>query len=469
MKKVMLIIFVLAAVVSGGLLYYQWNEKEAVAPTDYTVSAKLTYSNYGLQIEQKFKNLQTEKVVLQIPKQVVEIVGTYDDGEEIEYVNSNRLLTFPAKGTGFALNYKYTYNETGTVHLLPAPFFYLNKDSGGRMDLSVYDQTHEYSWIFDGQLLGSTARDAFSLTMYWDGSLENDLYLTKGNIQLVYEQDGVKIFTSDEVKNYRFKTMLGKIKPYGLVADNLTIVVENAINKNLYGQQTVVVPNQKNANAMEFSLTKALLLKEYQFGAKTKTNVADFITYFVLKQVPTDKKLATMYKYMTENLTEFEQESWLKAVLADKHTKLTPQRLDDMLDEVMNKPTQYFYLNFTRSSYIPFFESLDLNLSYHKQELDYTGILYNGRTYYPMDLFRTLKFQVKELDNKHLQLIYKGDKWDLRTDRNVFQFNNEYLEISRSPIARIAGQMYIEEYWLSELFQIRIITVGNQGEIIFKP
>lgn len=465
----MIVMFLLALIVSGGLLYYQWNEKEVLAVKDYDVSAKLTYANSQLSIEQTFKNLEVEKVVLQIPKQAIEVSARYEDGEEIEFVNSNQLLTFQLKKPNFILGYKYAYYEPGNVHLLPAPFFYLNKDSSGSMDLSIYDQSHQYSWIFDGELLGSTARDDFSLTMYWDGSLKNDTYLTKGDMRLAYEQDGVKLFASEAVKNYRFKSMLEKIKPYGLVSDGLTIIVDEYTNKNLIGEQTLVIPNQKNAKSMEYALAQSLLAMQYRFDSKTKASIVNFLTSYMLKETPADRKLAAMYKYLTENITSDEQENWLSAVLSDTKTTITPAKLDEIFYMVTNKPTTYFSMNFAKKSYVPFFESLDLKLTYRKQEWDFTGILYNGRVYYPMDIFTALKFKVNELNTTRMQLTYKGDTWDLRTDRNVFQFNNEYLEISRPPISRIAGDLYIEQYWLAELFQVRIVEVGNQGEVLFNP
>ena len=73
MKKIVIILFFLSVVATGGILYFQWNEKSVSAVGEYTSSTKLTYQGNDLYVEQQFSNIKEEKIVLEIPQNVTNI------------------------------------------------------------------------------------------------------------------------------------------------------------------------------------------------------------------------------------------------------------------------------------------------------------------------------------------------------------------------------------------------------------
>ncbi|MBQ7231952.1 MAG: hypothetical protein IJX07_01800 [Bacillales bacterium] len=467
MKKIVIILFFLSVVATGGILYFQWNEKSVSAVGEYTSSTKLTYQGNDLYVEQQFSNIKEEKIVLEIPQNVTNISGTYKSGKEMSFVNATQLLTIQPEESDFTLSYTYPHYQSGTHHLLASPFFSINKNVDGKMSLSIYDHTQNFSWVFDGKLLGTTSRDQFGLTVFWNGNPNNDLYFTTSTLTRAYQKENVDVLVSEGIKNYRFSTMIQKLEEFDLLTEPTVIIIEDGLKKPQYGDQTLVISNEVNSAKMEASIVKNLLQKRYKFASKTKAEILDLLTAFIIGTEPSNQKLAMMYNYLNQNLMIEDIKQWGRSVLADPNQAITPNLLDKMYRQLQGKNTQYFTMNLTKSSYVPFFESLDLHLTYRKEELPFTGIIYNQRVYYPMDLFTSLGFTVKEENSKFVTLTFDNNVWELRTDRNVFQYNNDYLEISRSPIARIAGDFYIEAYWLSELFPIRIVEVENQGEIIF--
>ena len=470
--KMAVSIFSFLAILIGAVLFMQfqvYSDEVSSIETGYNYSQEIeiVYRGESLDIRQHFKNLPTEEIAIQWPKNATNPNCFIDTEHSCARLSEDSSKFKEGETRAQSISYVIPLKDGLQSRKLMKNVFATLKN--GDVQFSTLHISTEPDvtgqWVTGLPLIGKQNLSLVNYTMFSGKGAVKDLFWQAGGFDLQNQSDVLSIYSKSPLK----AAFYDKLAKVNFLNDEHLAVINGTNVDGLEGYRMLFLPNVTVAKVQqEVIITQ--LESTYEFGDSPnwiKELVASYLTGTVFGSEKTKEVAATI----TAQMTDEQLVNWNERLQALEGQKMNAQVLDEQLSEILGASTKYVTMNVQVEDSYPFLfnDPRDIYLDLHKQEAIQV-VLKDGEVLYSADsLMNALGYDVKIGENGYY-VTSETRAFRFPNESGFYVFNQRRYNTVSQPFKIVAGQYFIEEAWLQRLFLVDLkksdnrITISTPGE-----
>lgn len=468
MVKKSLLFSLLLMIISGGIIFLQWNGYEGSSKVlddnELEQEIQIIYSEQGLAIQQTFHHLQIDKpLTLVFPIDAKNMRCETKEGKCS--LNGLSALITPKDHT-FTVSYMLNSSPAKSSMLLTNWFIKVKETEIKKTSIYLTDKKlRTGNWYSGIKTTGGQKKDLINYYEFQGNGGADALYWQAGPLVEVKAGENVALYMPSETKAP--EQLVDSLKNLD-IPKRKTIIVTNQ-HAAYSSDQFHILNNSQQLAELVNTIQLNDMKNKYRFK-ESEEWLAEIMIALELNRAFGSQKSQKMYQYLQQQLTPEEQETYKAEVLQMKGESVTAEQLDRMLSEVKGLETHFFQENHDAKSVIkPLLFTDTRSVIVNGKVMTFKAMNQKGVLLFPFQsTLRQLGFDVKALSNGQSLLVNKGaDTYRFDLDQHRFILNEEDYGLYENALATYNGELYIEDSWLQKIF---LVSVSEQGDqIIIDP
>lgn len=426
---------------------------------NYSQEIEIVYHGDSLDIRQHFKNLPTEEISIQWPKNSVNPNCFIENEHSCARLSEDSSKFKEGETRAQSISYVIPL-ESGLQSRKLMKDVFATLENGDVQFSTVHISTQPNvlgEWVTGLPLIGEQKLTLVNYTMFSGRGAVKDLFWQDGSFDLQHETDVLSIYSKTALKPAFYE----KLKNVNFLSDDYLAVINGTNVDGLDGYRMLFLPNI-TVSKLQQKVIISQLDSMYEFGDSphwVKELVASYLTGTVFGSDKT-KEVATT---ITNQLTDAQLAEWVARLQALEAKAMNPKVLDEQLSTILGASTMYVTMNATTEGSYPFLfnDPREIFVNLHKHE-KIQVVLKDGEVLYSADsLLNTLGYDVKTGENGYY-VTSETRAFRFPHEPGFYVFNQRRYNTVSMPIKMVAGQYFIEEAWLQRLFLVELTKSDNR-------
>ncbi|MGM7635950.1 stalk domain-containing protein [Bacillus sp. Hm123] len=460
MVKKSLLFSLLLMIISGGIIFLQWNgykgSSKVLDDNELEQEIQIVYSEKGFAIQQTFHHLQIDKPqTLIFPIDAKEMRCETKEGECS--LNGLSALITPKD---------HTFTVSYTLHSPPAKSSMLLTNWFVKVKEAEIEKTSIYltdkklrtgNWYSGLKDTGGQKKNLINYYEFQGNGGADALYWQSSPLVKVKAGVNVALYMPSEIK-----APMDSLKNLA-IPKRKTIIVTNQ-HPAYSSDHFHILNNSKQLAELINTIQLNDMKNKYRFK-ESEEWLAEVMISLELNHAFGSQKSQKMYQSLQQQLTPEEQAAYKAEILQMKDEAMTAEQLDRMLSRVKGLETHFFQENHkakdvTKSLVFKDTRSVIVN----GKVMTFKAINQKGALLFPFQpTLRQLGFDVKVLSNGRSLLVNKGaDTYRFDLDHHRFIVNEEDYGLYENALVTYNGELYIEDSWLQKIFLVAVSEQNDQ-------
>jgi hypothetical protein len=462
--KIAVSIFSFLAILIGTMVFVQFqvysDEVDSIEKGyHYSQEVEIVYRGESLDIRHHFKNLPTESVSIEWPKNSVNPNCFIENEHSCSRLSEDFSQFKEGETRGQSISYVIPLEKgLQSGKLMKDVFATL---ANGDVQFSTVHISTEREvvgqWVTGLPLIGEQNLALVNYTMFSGVGPVKDLFWQAGGFDLHKSTDVLSIYSKTPLSTAFYE----KLANVNLLSEDHLAVINGTNVDGLEGYRMLFLPNLTIAQLQQ-NVIITQLETNYQLADSPnwiKQLMASYLTGTVFGSDKTKEVAATI----TAQMTDKQLEEWNERLKALEGEKVDAFVLDEQLSDVLGASTKYITMNARTKGSYPFLynDPREIYVDLHKHE-DIQIILKDGEVLYSADsLLKALGFDVKIGENGYY-VTNETHSYRFPEEPGFYVFNQRRYNTVSTPITNVAGQYFIEESWLQRLFLVELTKSENR-------
>lgn len=462
--KIAVSIFSFLAILIGTMLFMQFQVySDEVGSIEkgynYSQEIEIVYHGDSLDIRQHFKNLPTEEISIQWPKNSVNPNCFIENEHSCARLSEDSLKFKEGETRAQSISYVIPLEKGLQSGKLMKDVFATLKN--GDVQFSTVHISAQPDvlgeWVTGLPLIGEQKLTLVNYTMFSGRGAVKDLFWQDGLLDLQQQTDVLSIYSKTALKPAFYE----KLKNVNFLSDDYFAIINGTNIDGLDGYRMLFLPNI-TVSKLQQTVIISQLDSMYKFGDSphwVKELVASYLTGTVFGSDKTKEVAAGI----TNQLTDAQLADWVVRLQELEGEAMNPKVLDEQLSDILGASTMYVSMNATTEGSYPFLfnDPRDIFVNLHKQETIQV-VLKDGEVLYSADsLLNALGYDVKTGENGYY-VTSETRAFRFPHEPGFYVFNQRRYNTVSMPIKTVAGQYFIEEAWLQRLFLVELTKSGKR-------
>ena len=462
--KIAVSIFSFLAIIIGTVLFMQFQVySDEVGSIDkgynYSQEIEIVYHGDSLDIRQHFKNLPTEEISIQWPKNSVNPNCFIENEHSCARLSEDSSKFKEGETRAQSISYVIPLEKGLQSRKLMKDVFATLKNGDVQFS-TVHISTQPNvsgEWVTGLPLIGEQNLTLVNYTMFSGRGAVKDLFWQDGGFDLQHQTDVLSIYSKTALKPAFYE----KLKNVNFLSDDYLAIINGTNVDGLDGYRMLFLPNI-TVSKLQQTVIISQLESMYEFGDSphwVKELVASYLTGTVFGSDKAKEVAATI----TNQLTDAQLTDWLARLQMLEGEAMNPKVLDEQLSDILAASTMYVTMNATTEGSYPFLfnDPREIFVNLHKQETIQV-VLKDGEVLYSADsLLNALGYDVKTGENGYY-VTSETRAFRFPHEPGFYVFNQRRYNTVSMPIKEVAGQYFIEEAWLQRLFLVELTKSDNR-------
>lgn len=458
MHRIFITILLLLLVVTGGVLFWQWNiysEKSAGLNQNSKANEiiHMEINDHTIKIIHEISGLPAKSYHLVNPKKSK--VSCQEGKQDCKLLGKQNPM-IKTKGGTIQLSY--------TLHRPIVSAYVLDKwaiELGGvdmtktRVEITHYGKKVGV-WAAGAHLVGQTKKENISYFVFEGTEGVFPLYYQNKTLKQV-EADGVTVY--GELSNAVFKA----VKQYE-VKKPCTLIVSNKVSP--YSSEHLLIGRSKDKITQV--LANRYYNKNYPFKEKSEKWLQSLIGAYVLgEQVEGKSKL--MIAELSKQLTAEQQATFVDLVKTNQGNEFSAALLDKWLTKVTGLKTNYFKSNKIEKAKLSSLVFINNVKWYDKKgnSSDVESVTLNSKRYYLLKQIATnLGFQYEIISDNHIYLTNGKKTFRFFPGEKTFLYNETAYSTNGELLKKMNNKFYISEEYLFKIFSVMVREQDHELQLI---
>ena len=426
---------------------------------NYSQEIEIVYHGDSLDIRQHFKNLPTEEISIQWPKNSVNPNCFIENEHSCARLSEDSSKFKEGETRAQSISYVIPLeNGLQSGKLMKDVFATLKNGDVQFSTVHISAQPDVLGeWVTGLPLIGEQKLTLVNYTMFSGRGAVKDLFWQEGNFDLQHKTDVLSIYSKTALKPAFYE----KLKNVNFLSDDYLAIINGTNVDGLDGYRMLFLPNI-TVSKLQQTVNISQLESMYEFGDSPhwiKELVASYLTGTVFGSEKTKEVAATI----TNQLTDAQLTEWVARLQDLEGKAMNPKVLDEQLSTILGASTMYVTMNATTEGSYPFLfnDPREIFVNLHKQETIQV-VLKDGEVLYSADsLLNALGYDVKTGENGYY-VTSETRAFRFPHEPGFYVFNQRRYNTVSMPIKTVAGQYFIEEAWLQRLFLVELTKSDNR-------
>lgn len=462
--KIAVSIFSFLAILIGTVLFMQFQVySDEVGSIEqgysYSQEIEIVYHGDSLDIRQHFKNLPTEEIAIQWPKNSIEPNCFIENEHSCARLSEDSSKFKEGETRAQSISYIIPLENGLQSRKLMKDVFATLKNGNVQFS-TVHISTQpdvKGEWVTGLPLIGEQNLSLVNYTMFSGRGAVKDLFWQDGAFDLQYKSDVLSIYSKTALKPAFYE----KLKTVNFLSDDYLAIINGSNVDQLDGYRMLFLPNI-TVSKLQQTVIISQLETMYTFG-ETPHWVKELVASYLTGTVFGSDKTKAVVSTVTSQLTDEQLSDWLARLQALKGQNITTKVLDEQLSQILGASTRYITMNATTDGEYPFLfnDPREIFVNLHKQEAIQV-VLKDGEVLYSADsLLKALGYDVKVGKNGYY-VTSETRAFRFPHEPGFYVFNQRRYNTVSMPIKTVADQYFIEEAWLQRLFLVEITKSNNR-------
>ncbi|OZI12365.1 hypothetical protein CEW92_07795 [Bacillaceae bacterium SAS-127] len=468
MVKKSLLFSLLLMIISGGIIFIQWNGYEGSSKefgnNQFEQEIQMIYSEKGFAIQQTFHHLPIDKpLTLVFP---IDAKNMRCETKEGKCSLNGLSAVITPKDHTFTVSYMLNAPPVKSSMLLTNWFVKVKEAAIKKTSIYLTDKKlRTGNWYSGLKTTGGQKKDLINYYEFQGNGGANALYWQSDSLVNVSVGEDFALYMPSETKAP--EQLIDSLKSLD-ISKPKTIIVTNQ-HAAYSSDQFHILNNSQQLTELVNTIQLNDMKSKYRFQ-ESEEWLAEIMLAFELNRAFGSQKSQKMYQYLQQQLTPEEQEAYKAEVLQMKGELVKAEQLDRMLSEVKGLETHFFQENRDAKSVIkPLLFADTRSVIVNGKVMTFKAMNQKGVLLFPFQsTLRQLGFDVKVLSNGQSLLVNKGaDTYRFDLDQHRFILNEEDYGLYENALATYNGELYIEDMWLQKIF---LVSVSEQNDqILINP
>lgn len=450
------LIILLLGLVNGLLLYMHYTDSNANGQIDgaefsYFQEIEVIKRSNEFVVRHHFKDLPSNRLEIKWPVKSDQRTCHLEDGESCVRLNEETTAFTEGKEQEQSISYVIPYeNQTQNV-TVEKMFAELYDGAASQTMLHISDETNQQGmWLTGLPPIGKQSLDLISYFLYFGEGNVTDLYWKSVNDAMSYSANHLSIYGAtlkdSEINNIEHVREILNI-PY------LSLLLTNDAPAYMSKQFIVTTKEQLPQDFERY------IMERYDQHFTTKGEAS--IVKELVMSLYIDRPLGSMRtKEMLAELEEaLSEDGWrrLQEEIAARHLQeVDAQTIDEILQTITGQHISYVERNQTVDKKFPFLFEHGGKMIVEEKPIEAPIVLKDNKKVYPLEELLTLSgFKIRE--NEHSYYIEKEtERFRFPKNNDFYVHNNKRINLRKPVLERIAGQLYVEEATLVQVFKVQV-------------
>ena len=458
MHRIFITILLLLLVVTGGVLFWQWNiysEKSAELNQNSKANEMIhmEINDHTIKIIHEISGLPAKSYHLVNPKKAK---VSCREGEQDCKLSGEQNQMIKTKGGTIQLSYTLR-RPIVSAYVLDKWAIELD---GVDMTKTRVEITHYGKktgmWAAGAHLVGQTKKENISYFVFEGTDGVFPLYYQNSPLKQV-EADGVTVY--GDISN----TLLKAAKQYK-VKTPCTLIVSNKVSP--YSSEHLLIGRSKDK--MTQVLANRYYNNNYPFKDKSEKWLQSLIGAYILGE-RVEGKSKLMIAELSKQLTAEQQAAFVHLLKKNQGNEFSASLLDKWLMEVTGLKTNYFKSNKSEKAKLSTLLFMNNVKWYDKKgnSSDVESITMNSKRYYSLKQIATnLGFQYEIISDNHIYLTNGKTTFRFFPGEKTFLYNETAYSISGELLKKINNKFYISEEYLPKIFSVVVREQDHELQLI---
>lgn len=455
--KYALSIFATLVIISGALLFVQYQVHSTQVEYDvkdfnFAQEIEIDYRNNSLDVRQTFKNLPTGEVAITIPAIAQSVDCFLETENSCKRIDLNTMHIKPGETKSQTISYVIPL----TTDLSQSQMFrniFASLENGTVQYSTVHISTDSATvgqWVMNIPLVGEQQLSLVNYTMFSGKGEVADLYWNPQKIASTKLHNQITLYTPYDV-SVEFKEAVEAIP---LLNDSYISIVQG---NPAYSGEGILFMDEITLQTVETAILYAQLEQLYTFDETVPVWLKDVVLSSLSDELFGNEKAQEITSTLQEKLGEKQWAVWKSKLKALEGKKLSVEKLNTILSEVLNNKTNYFVKNSEVDYVYPFYYIDGRPLVVNGSEpLNIDLIFYEGKVLYNADqLLPALGYTAYVGENGYY-VNSESRIFRFPQGHNFYVYNQRRYDTTSEPFTILDQEHYIEESWLQRLFLLNI-------------
>ncbi|MBS4172401.1 hypothetical protein [Bacillus sp. FJAT-49736] len=458
-------VFILTAVLVS-VIFFQWRSfsseenKEELPKVD--IDSSIKHQNNYFTIYQTIHQLSPNTYEVIFPKNIKNVKCSSDSGKKCTWSDAKKSKI---KINGRSVTFSYTIDRKASTD------FYLLKDwsiqlKNVQMDkvkIQLSESQFQYgTWIAGGHTVAVKHLDFIDYYVFDSkGDIPALLWRNK-KLMKMEVNNWFTIYHSKDTKIPDFDlNVLQKMKE---------LPAQFIFYTDKYPTEQIgslIILNKRDTENLNAMIVQSQIKNQYHFP-KGEEWFREVIAACILERPIGSEKAQQMYEQLVKTLSQEELKRLSNEIVGWSKATLNDQDLDLLLQRITGYRTNFFHENNNEKSPLQNLLLLDPHLvKWKDQEMDDINIiLQNGKRMYPLEKMLTVLGYTVKQNGSFIEVEKPNQLFQFRLNSHIFYYNNEKYGVLTNPISSLNQQYYIEENWLTQLFNIKIKVSDKEIHVL---